>query len=214
MEDIETENFIKAVNFLKSKDLIRQNKDLITVLEWDKSNLSSTLAGKKKFPANKILKFLDSYPFDNFGKSEFDPEKDFKNKLLKGNVALHSGLIEAGTNITVRDSPDYVEGFLQVDGIGPNDGSWIVSGHSMHPTISKGCRVVIRRLENLDVIVWNEVYVVDLKEHGAKVKRIKPGKKKNTYILVSDNKEYDPFEVSLERDVLGIYRVLMVFEMY
>lgn len=132
----------------------------------------------------------------------------------KNTVALHTGLIEAGSNITIQDSPDYVEGFLQIDGIGPNDGSWIVSGHSMHPTISKGCRVVIRKLENLDVIVWNEIYVVDLKEHGAKIKRIKPGKKKGTYVLVSDNKEFDPFEVSLERDVLGVYRVLMVFEMF
>lgn len=78
--DLKTRNFISAIDYLKKHKIINQDKDLIEIMDWDKSNLSSTLSGKKNLPSNKVNKFLDSYPFDNFYVDRFSPENDYKNR--------------------------------------------------------------------------------------------------------------------------------------
>ena len=41
---------------------------------------------------------------------------------------------------------------------------------------------------------WNKPYVLDTVQ-GAIIKRIKPGSDKDHVLIVSDNEEYDPFEL-------------------
>lgn len=129
-----------------------------------------------------------------------------------GNVVLHSGTINGGTHLTLQDHPDYIEGYAYIKGIGQNNGSFLVTGHSMYPTIAQGNRVVIGPPLSQRLIMWNEIYVIDLKEHGAKVKRIRKGSAPGKWLLVSDNKEYGELEVDIEQDVLSVHRVLMKFE--
>jgi len=215
----------------KSKELIARVKRIIEYygdtdnnfadrIGISKSNLSSMLSGQRVIGEGIINKIILNTEFrkDWLLSGTGDPvlhtvDVNVSPENTKNRVALYAGSVEGGTNTTIQDSPDYIEGYVQVDGIGANDGSWVVSGHSMHPTISKGSRVVIRKIENMDLIVWNEIYVVDLKEHGAKVKRVRPGATKGKLLLASDHPDYAPFEVDLKRDVLGVYRVLMHFEM-
>jgi len=52
---------------------------------------------------------------------------------------------------------------------------------------------------------WNKPYVLDTAQ-GAIIKRIKPGSDKLYVLIVSDNKEYDPFELPYE----DIYAVALV----
>ena len=52
---------------------------------------------------------------------------------------------------------------------------------------------------------WNKPYVLDTAQ-GAIIKRIKPGSDKKHVLIVSDNKEYDPFELLYE----DIYAVALV----
>jgi len=87
-----------------------------------------------------------------------------------------------------------------------------VKGSSMFPHYASGDIVACRRVPLSDLFFqWGKVYVIDTTQ-GALIKRIKPGKKDHTILMVSDNPEYDPFELS--RDAInGIALVIGVIRL-
>lgn len=81
-----------------------------------------------------------------------------------------------------------------------------VKGNSMVPTYISGDIVACKRVPMSDMFFqWNKPYVLDTAQ-GAIIKRIKPGRDKHHVLIVSDNREYDPFELPYE----DIYAVAIV----
>lgn len=81
-----------------------------------------------------------------------------------------------------------------------------VKGNSMMPTYISGDIVACQRVPMSDLFFqWNKPYVLDTAQ-GAIIKRIKPGSDKQHVLIVSDNKDYDPFELPYE----DIYAVALV----
>lgn len=81
-----------------------------------------------------------------------------------------------------------------------------VKGNSMMPTYISGDIVACQRVPMSDLFFqWNKPYVLDTAQ-GAIIKRIKPGSDKQHVLIVSDNKDYDPFELPCE----DIYAVALV----
>lgn len=81
-----------------------------------------------------------------------------------------------------------------------------VKGVSMHPRFSPGDIVACKRLPMTDLFFqWNKVYVLDT-DQGSLIKRLKPGSDKEHVLVVSDNQEYDPFELAINK----IYHVALV----
>lgn len=81
-----------------------------------------------------------------------------------------------------------------------------VKGGSMYPRYNSGDIVACKRLNLQDLFFqWNKVYVLDT-DQGPLIKRIKPGKDKEHVTIVSDNKEYEPFELAIDH----IYHVALV----
>lgn len=81
-----------------------------------------------------------------------------------------------------------------------------VKGNSMMPTYISGDIVACKRVPMSGLFFqWNKPYVLDTKQ-GAIIKRIKPGSDNQHVSIVSDNKEYDPFELPYE----DIYAVALV----
>lgn len=81
-----------------------------------------------------------------------------------------------------------------------------VKGVSMHPRFSPGDIVACKRLPMTDMFFqWNKVYVLDT-DQGPLIKRLKPGSDKDHVLVVSDNQEYDPFELAINK----IYHVALV----
>lgn len=81
-----------------------------------------------------------------------------------------------------------------------------VKGTSMYPRFNSGDIVACKRLNLQDLFFqWNKVYVLDT-DQGPLIKRIKPGTDKNHVTIVSDNKEYEPFELAIDH----IYHVALV----
>ena len=71
-----------------------------------------------------------------------------------------------------------------------------VKGSSMYPKYNSGDIVACKKLPLTDIFFqWNKVYVVDTKQ-GALIKRIKKGKDDEHILLVSDNVNYEPFELN------------------
>lgn len=87
-----------------------------------------------------------------------------------------------------------------------------VKGSSMFPHYASGDIVACRRVPLSDLFFqWGKVYVIDTNQ-GALIKRVKSWPEKNTILMVSDNPEYDPFELS--RDAInGVALVIGVIRL-
>ena len=81
-----------------------------------------------------------------------------------------------------------------------------VKGNSMTPTYISGDIVACQRVPMAGLFFqWNKPYVLDTNQ-GAIIKRIKPGSDPQHVLIVSDNTDYDPYELSYE----DIYAVALV----
>lgn len=69
-----------------------------------------------------------------------------------------------------------------------------VKGDSMCPKYTSGDVIACKKLPLDTFFQWNKVYVID-SEQGVLVKRVKRASDPEYVILVSENKEYDPFEL-------------------
>ena len=87
-----------------------------------------------------------------------------------------------------------------------------VKGTSMYPKYSSGDIVACKKIPLTDLFFqWNKVYVLDTAQ-GAIIKRIKKGTDDDHVLLVSDNANYDPFELHLSvinavSIVMGVIRL-------
>ena len=77
---------------------------------------------------------------------------------------------------------------------------------------NSGDLVACKKLVITDIFFqWNKVYVLDT-EQGALIKRVKKGSRDNYILLISDNQNYDPFELHLSKIfavalVVGVIRL-------
>ena len=81
-----------------------------------------------------------------------------------------------------------------------------VKGSSMYPKYSSGDTVACKKLNISDIFFqWNKVYVLST-EQGAIIKRVKKGSDDEHILLVSENPNYEPFELHLSQ----IYAIAIV----
>lgn len=87
-----------------------------------------------------------------------------------------------------------------------------VKGSSMYPKYNSGDLVACKKLSMRDIFFqWNKVYVLDT-EQGAIIKRIKKGEDQEHILLISENVNYDPFELHISKIfaialVVGVIRL-------
>ncbi len=82
-----------------------------------------------------------------------------------------------------------------------------VVGVSMLPTYSPGDLVACKIIKNRDFIQWSKPHVIATREQGLLLKRIKKSETPGYITAISDNKEYDPFDIP-ESEITGIALVL------
>lgn len=86
-----------------------------------------------------------------------------------------------------------------------------VKGDSMYPRYASGDVVACKKVPVDTFLQWNKVYVLDT-EQGALIKRIRKGNDVEHILIVSDNKEYEPFEMPVKKInsiaiVVGVIRL-------
>ena len=81
-----------------------------------------------------------------------------------------------------------------------------VRGSSMYPKYNSGDIVACKKVPKSGLFFqWNKVYVLDT-DQGPLIKRVKPGSDENHVLIISDNPNYEPFELHLN----SIYNVALV----
>jgi repressor LexA len=85
-----------------------------------------------------------------------------------------------------------------------------VEGSSMYPKYNSGDVVACRIINDQTFIQWNKTHVIATKDQGIIIKRINPGA--DGLMMVSDNKEYPPFEVP-KTEIDGIALVVGVIRL-
>lgn len=87
-----------------------------------------------------------------------------------------------------------------------------VEGSSMYPKYNSGDVVACTIINENSFIQWNKTHVVATREQGIIIKRIKKGSNDDSFCMISDNKDYDPFEIPRE-DINGIALVVGVIRL-
>ena len=116
-----------------------------------------------------------------------------------------------GSNdFTIRDED--IQGRYLVPDFNGIDFMIRVKGSSMYPKYSSGDVIACRILHNSKFIQWNKCYVVATREQGLLIKRLKKAPTENTLLAISDNKEYDPFEIPTN-EITGMALVIGVIRL-
>ncbi|MDD4032448.1 MAG: S24 family peptidase [Bacteroidales bacterium] len=84
-----------------------------------------------------------------------------------------------------------------------------VKGKDMSPEYSGGDLVACRMVREKRFIQWNKCYVLSTKGQGILIKRIKKGSAEDRLLIVSNQKEYEPFEIP-ESEVNGMALIIGV----
>ena len=84
-----------------------------------------------------------------------------------------------------------------------------VIGDSMMPRLFPGDIIACSVIRNPNFIQWNKTYLIATDEQGMIVKRLKKSSEKGSLLAVSDNVDYDPFDIPMA-DIKGRARVVCV----
>ncbi len=84
-----------------------------------------------------------------------------------------------------------------------------VIGDSMMPRLFPGDIIACSIVRNSKIIQWNKTYLIATEDLGMIVKRLKKSSEQGSILAVSDNSDYDPFDIPLS-DITGLARVVGV----
>ena len=84
-----------------------------------------------------------------------------------------------------------------------------VIGDSMMPRLFPGDIIACSIITNPSFIQWNKPHLIATREQGLIVKRLRRGTDKDCLLAVSDNPDYDPFDIP-KADIVGIARIVGV----
>ena len=82
-----------------------------------------------------------------------------------------------------------------------------VSGISMYPHFKSGDVIACTILHEAKYIQWNRCHVIATRDQGILVKRIMPIEKEGCFKIVSENKDFPPFDLPKE-DITGLALVV------
>ena len=82
----------------------------------------------------------------------------------------------------------------------------------MYPKYNSGDVVACTILRESRFIQWNKVHLIGTVEQGILIKRVKKGQDDQHLLLISDNKDYDPFVINID-EVTGMALVVGVIRL-
>ena len=215
----------EAYDYLKFKKIIKVQKDVAERMGATRPNVSNALSGKEEYLTESFLRrFGDAFSDTISTEWLLTGEGEMlttDNAPPEEESSEHSQLIPAppGKGIPLIPLPA-MAGFLKgATSINPNEIEWYfvpafkdctflirVKGDSMAPRYLSGDIVACREVHDTATFFqWGKPYVLDT-DQGVVLKRVRRSELPKHVLCVSDNPEYDPFDVP----TAGIYHLAIV----
>lgn len=189
---------------------------LAKAMNVSQSSVSQWQLGQKTPSRNNMIKLANFFrvPIEYFLDDELETTPNLSNILKKDNDTIYipffkDGSVSAGKGNEISDLGDCdflpfkPQDLRLMFGVSPNAKLGIIPcfGNSMEPTIAESSLVVFQFVSD---IIEGSVYVCRY-DNELFVKRIK---KRPKLSLISDNKEYEPIEISEDNEIQILGRVV------
>jgi phage repressor protein C with HTH and peptisase S24 domain len=105
----------------------------------------------------------------------------------------------AASNVeTFDDKPETVTAYITIPSFQDCNFYVNIFGHSMYPKYCSGEIIACKKIEHHSYLPFGEAFLIKLKDGNRYVKYIRKGSDKSSWLLVSENEKYDPFEVHID----------------
>lgn len=214
----------KVCKWLVYNDYADNDKELAEFIGYTKSSFSQILNEKVPLSAKFIDKLCDVdeninkiWVFTGKGKMLKSEEKDplsIKTVEDKGFPLVSVTAIGGFGGNSFAILPQDVKEYYKIPKFANKRIDFMieVEGSSMYPKYSSGDIVACTIIKESRFIQWNKTHVIATQEQGIIIKRIKESHTDNNLIMVSDNVNYDPFEVPKD-EITGIALVVGVIRL-
>lgn len=158
-----------------------------TLYKWEKGTKPSNIEDyyKLKVYLDRMENKLEEEAF------EFENQKPATLRLPLNNarpaIPQTDAKAASGTVLFTNNEPELIVDRINAPFMGHVDGVIEVTGESMAPTFSNGCRVGILRLNDIRILNWGLCYfIIDNNWQGI-VRRLYQGETTDSLLLVSDH---------------------------
>ena len=223
-----SERFIKCANYLIETRQLRNQAELVQLLDLSKGYVSQIMSGKRE-PSQAIVDALcDHFPRVNrewilTGQGEMlRPEKAVALTAIRGKghreghepntVPMPPIFAQAGSLAGWSEGIEEVKCERVISPVKDIDMAVRIYGESMYPDISNGSVCYVRRVTGHS-IDWGRAYILDTVD-GPVIKYLAPGSDDEHVKCISAN--HDPRFADYEipkADILGLYRLVVCMKM-
>lgn len=167
-----------------------------------------------------IMRYIDAYPEINptwliTGRgSMFNLVDSYRTKEPFANYEIKYPLISLSVLPKISDpkfvvDDQYVKEYYQVPKFRNKHVDFLIEleDSSMYPTYNSGDIIACRILRNNSFIQWNKTHLIVTDNNEILIKRIKKGEDEASLHLLSDNKDFDPFDISTQ-EISGLALVV------
>jgi len=163
----------------------------------------------KRLSADTIDKIIEQYPQYNrqwLMTGEGEPTNQEKASWANSGTPYYNVDFSCGYDVMENCQQITPDGYVLLPFLKDADCLINASGRSMYPLISEGDIIAIKRVNNIDNILFGEVYAIVTDDYRT-IKRIRKSDKDGFFKLVPENKDYDEQDVAKE-SILAIFRIL------
>jgi len=164
-----------------------------TLYKWEKGTKPSNV--NDYFQLKAYLDKMENQLDEEHLEAEYQKPATLRLPLDRNRLPVPQteGKASSGTITFFNDEPELIVDRINAPFLGPVEGAVEVSGESMDPTFTSGCRVVIIRLNNYRILDWGFHYYIIDKNWMGSVRRIYEGQTESSLRLVSDHPNQDKF---------------------
>ena len=173
--------------------------EVATYLETSKSFISQIKAGTRPLPSAMLSKLLDNKK--GWSTAKLSGEQCQAPAVRQISTGIPLLPVEAVAGVLSGNDMQVMDYECEYYNIPTFKGAEFliqISGDSMQPKYYSGDIVACKRLPIDTFFQWNRVYVIG-SEQGVIIKRVKRGSDEQHITLVSENTDYEPFELPLNK---------------
>lgn len=173
--------------------------EVATYLETSKSFISQIEAGTRPLPSAMLSKLLDNKK--GWSTAKLSGEQCQAPAVRQISTGIPLLPVEAVAGVLSGNDMQVMDYECEYYNIPTFKGAEFliqISGDSMQPKYYSGDIVACKRLPIDTFFQWNRVHVIG-SEQGVIIKRVKRGSDEQHITLVSENTDYEPFELPLNK---------------